>query len=60
MAGVKVGHKSPLMDVYARKFGLPSSEDEDRENMEAFIRSEKLVALFVSFDEEHFSKHGEE
>jgi len=55
----RIGGKSPLMDVYVRKFGRPVSEDQDRENMESFLHNEKLVEVFISFDEQHFSKHRE-
>lgn len=46
----------PLMDVYLNEFGTPTSEDQDREHMEAFLRKKNLIEEFESFDEQYYTK----
>jgi hypothetical protein len=46
----------PLMDMYLNDFGRPTSEDQDREHMEAFLRNNNLMEEFKSFDEQYYTK----
>jgi hypothetical protein len=45
------------MDMYLDEFGTPTSEDQDREHMETFLRKNNLVEEFTSFDEQYYTKH---
>ena len=53
-ARMKNGKSS--MDMYLSEFGRPSSEDQDREHMETFLRDKNLLEDFKSFDEQYYTK----
>ena len=45
-----------FMDLYLAEFGRPTSEDQDRDHMETFLRSKNLMGEFKSFDEQYYTK----
>ena len=45
-----------FMDMYLNEFGRPTSEDQDREHMETFLRNKNLMGEFKSFDERYYTK----
>ncbi|MGA8213397.1 MAG: hypothetical protein WB799_07370 [Candidatus Sulfotelmatobacter sp.] len=46
----------PFMDMYVDEFGRPTSEDQDRQHMETFLRNKNLMGEFKSFDEQYYTK----
>jgi hypothetical protein len=46
----------PFIDMYVDEFGRPTSEDQDREHMETFLRNKNLMGEFKSFDEQYYTK----
>ncbi len=53
-AGMKNGKS--FMDMYLTEFGRPTSEDQDREHMETFLRDKNLMGEFKSFDEQYYTE----
>jgi hypothetical protein len=45
-----------FMDMYLNEFGRPTSEDQDREHVETFLRNKNLMGEFKSFDEQYYTK----
>jgi hypothetical protein len=45
-----------FMDIYLNEFGRPTSEDQDREHIETFLRNKNLMGEFKSFDEQYYTK----
>jgi hypothetical protein len=46
----------PFMDIYVNEFGRPTSEEQDREHMESFLRNKNLMGEFKVFDELYYTK----
>jgi len=44
------------MEMYLNEFGRPTSEDQDREHIETFLRNKNLIEDFKSFDEQYYTK----
>jgi hypothetical protein len=45
-----------FMEMYLNEFGRPTSEDQDREHIETFLRNKNLIEDFKSFDEQYYTK----